>query len=128
MKSISIPMTKPIILIFFLGQIIIISSSLLSSKYVNHSFPYDIPCGKSNPKEDDDCVPYGTDTGMNCCLFFNKVKNSKQCIMISNERAEKSGIDGIKDFGDEYWNCGNRGKFLVLFKELVFAMVALLLL
>ena len=72
-----------------------------------------LTCGKSNPKKQEDCTKYGTDSGMYCCwVAKNENDNNGECLLISEKKVERSGIDGCAQFLDSYWSCGNFGKYL----------------
>ncbi len=67
-----------------------------------------LTCGKSNPKKQEDCTKYGTDSGMYCCWIANDENdNNGKCLLISEKKVERSGIDGCAQFSDSYWSCGN---------------------
>ena len=106
--------------------LILLSSSFqekLNSSHVTSSFPNPIPCGYDDPKEPDDCILYGIDSDMVCCYFKKYTTDVAQCVMISNTLAESSGVDGEKDFGDEYWNCGNDAGYLRVNGFIVAALI-----
>ena len=68
-----------------------------------------IVCGKENPKKEKDCTKYGTDSGMLCC-YVKLLDDTKFCTLLNIDIARKENIkiEGAKDFGDEYWSCGNK--------------------
>ena len=67
-----------------------------------------LTCGKSNPKKQEDCTKYGTDSGMYCCwVAKNENDNNGECLLISEKKVERSGIDGCAQFSGSYWSCGN---------------------
>ena len=86
-----------------------------------------ITCGKKNPKKHNDCIKYGTDSGMLCCYVEIQGKNIG-CYLLSEKMAELKKIDGSKTFPDgdnsETWDCGNNSNFLKI--KLAFIFIALL--
>ena len=77
-----------------------------------------LPCGKSNPKKDTDCIKYGTDSGFCCCFIIDvNDQSKKKCRLLSLTLAES--IDILKDgkpkvFIDdgEIWECGNYSSYI----------------
>ena len=81
-----------------------------------------LSCGKSNPKEQEDCTKYGTDSGMYCCWVAKDENDSNgKCYLVSEKKIERSGIDGCAQFSDSYWSCGNFGNYLKM-NIIVFAI------
>ena len=77
----------------------------------------DLSCGKSNPKEQEDCSKYGTDSGMYCCwVAENENDNEGKCVLISKKKIERSEIDGCAQFKNSYWSCGNFSEYLKINK------------
>ena len=67
-----------------------------------------LSCGKKNPKKQEDCTKYGTDSGMYCCwVARDENDNNGKCYLISEKKIERSGIDGCAQFIESYWSCGN---------------------
>ena len=76
-----------------------------------------LSCGKSNPKEQEDCTKYGTDSGMYCCwVAENENDNKGKCVLISKKKIERSEIDGCAQFKNSYWSCGNFSEYLKINK------------
>ena len=79
-----------------------------------------LTCGKSNPKKQEDCTKYGTDSGMYCCWIANDENDNKgKCLLISEKKVERSGIDGCAQFSDSYWSCGNFSEKIKMHKILI---------
>jgi hypothetical protein len=83
-----------------------------------------LTCGKSNPKKQEDCTKYGTDSGMYCC-WVAKDEDDKDgyCRLISLKKIEKSGIDGCAQFTDSYWSCGNISHNIKINKILLLILI-----
>ena len=102
--------------------------------YINdHTGPFTntgLSCGKSNPKEQEDCTKYGTDSGMYCCwVAKDENDNHGKCYLVSEKKIERSGIDGCAQFSDSYWSCGNFGRNLKIDKIIfgIFSCIFLLM-
>ena len=87
-----------------------------------------LSCGKKKPKEQEDCTKYGTDSGMYCCWVAKDENDNKgKCLLVSEKKIERSGIDGCKQFSDSYWSCGNFGNYLRINKIMRILLILLAL-
>ena len=86
----------------------------------------DISCGKANPTKETHCTKYGTDSGMVCCWVKKTDESDAICTLISDKSARSHGIEGNKNYGDEYWSCGNKSFYIYLNMFLFFISILLL--
>ena len=93
-----------------------------------------IQCGKKDPKKPNDCIKFGTDSGMLCCwVSGTKESSSGQCTLLYYKKAEDMKIDGDTLFkrgenNNYYWNCGNKSIFLNISIILNFVLLFMALL
>ena len=97
----------------------------------DHESPFTktgLTCGKSNPKKQEDCTKYGTDSGMYCCwVAKDENDNNGKCYLVSQKKVERSGIDGCAQFIGSYWSCGNNSSNLRINKKFLFIIIGFVL-
>ncbi len=91
-----------------------------------------LKCGKENPKEAEDCTPYGTGSGLLCC-WVSESKTSKvgDCYLYPHNIKEKFGVSGEKTFDisgtktntNNFWSCGNKSSYMNI--NLIMILLAL---
>ena len=98
----------------------------------DHEGPFtntNLSCGKRNPKKQEDCTKYGTDSGMYCCWVAEDENDiNGKCLLVSKKKIEKSGIDGCAQFNHSYWSCGNDSKILKMNKLMIIAVTCIFVL
>ena len=83
-----------------------------------------LTCGKSEPKEQTDCTPYGTDSGMYCCWVAKDENDTNgKCHLISGKKIDRNEIDGCAKFADSYWSCGNFAHNLKINKIILMLLI-----
>ena len=88
--------TNKIVFILFLilfGLIVSVDSTFTSyfkdanDAYISISNGTTLKCGKNNPKKENDCIKYGTDSDFYCCYIESSY--GKACGLVSYTRAGK---------------------------------------
>ena len=110
-----------IILLIIISFVNIIKTDdALKAPVAGTDYP-NITCGKNNPKKEQDCTKYGTDSDMLCC-YVQKLNVKPFCTLLYYGKADEFKIDDKQTFnGTEKWSCGNKSVYLSnnIFKILI---------